>query len=101
MHALQGGVDGVAVFGGVVVAERAAWLHAGGGDAVDDELVLDHVVGLGDGGIGRRLVAEQLHEADIVGAAVPYLCRAGRVRLRGRDDGRQRLVVDRDQLGRV
>ena len=101
MGALQGRVDGVAVLGSVVVAERAARLHAGGSDAVDHEAMLDHVVGLGAGGIGRRLVAEQLHEADIVGAAVPHRRRAFGGGLRGRRNGGQRFVIDDDMLGGV
>ena len=101
MHPLQGGVGGVAAVGRVVVADAAARLHGGGGDPVDHEAVLDHVVGLGEGGVGRGLVAEQLHEADIVGAIVPHPRRALGGRLRGRGNRRQRLVVDLDQLGGV
>src|SRR5207248_4120307 len=48
--------------------------------------------------IGRRLVAFDLHEADIVRTIVPDPWRARRGRIRGRGDGRQRLVVDFDQL---
>ncbi len=101
MHPLQGGVDGVAVLGRVVVAKATARLHAGGGDTVDDEAMLDDVVGGGECGVGRRLVAEQLHEADIVGAAIPDARRPWRRCFRGRDDGRERLVVHRDQFAGV
>ena len=38
VRALQRGVDGVAVLGGVVVADRAARLHGRAGDAVDHEV---------------------------------------------------------------
>ena len=101
MHALQRGVDGVAILGRVVVAEAAARLHARGGDAVDHHAMLDDVIGLGERGFGRGLVAEQLHEADIVRATLPDPRRAGGASLRGRHDGGQRLVVGDDQLGRV
>jgi hypothetical protein len=101
MHALQRGVDGEAAVGGVVVADAGARLHGGRRHAVDDEAVADHMVGLGDGGLGCRLVAEQLHEADIVGAALPDPRRAGLGCLGGRDRRRQRLVVDLDQFGGV
>ena len=101
MHALQRGVDGVAVLGRVVVAEAAARLHAGGGDAVDHQAMLDDVIGLGERGLGRGLVAEELHEADIVRAAFPHPRRAVGAGLRGRHDGGQRLVVGHDQFGRV
>ena len=101
MHALQRGVDGVAILGRVVVAEAAARLHARGGDAVDHHAMLDDVIGLGERGFGRGLVAEQLHEADIVRATFPDPRRAVGAGVRGRHDGGQRLVVGDDQLGRV
>ena len=84
-----GGVDGVAAVGGVVVADRAARLHGGGGDAVDDEAMFDDAVGAREGGIGRGLVADQLDEADIVGAIVPDARAARLRRLRRRGDRRQ------------
>ena len=40
MRTLQRRVDGVAAVGGIVVADRAARLHGGGGDAIDDEACL-------------------------------------------------------------
>ena len=101
MHALQRGVDGVAILGRVVVAEAAARLHARGGDAVDHQTMLDDVIGLGERGFGRGLVAEQLHETDIVGAILPDPRRAVGARLGGGHDCGQRLVVGDDQLGRI
>ena len=101
MHALQRGVDGVVVFDGVVDADAGARLHGRRRHPVDDEAVPDHVGGAGDRRLRRGLVAEQLHEADIVGAAVPHPRRARRGRLRRGDDRRQRLVIDCDQLGGV
>ncbi len=101
MRTLQRRVDGVAVLGRIVVADRAARLHAGGGDAVDHEAMLDDVGGVGEGGIGRGLVAEELHETDIVRALIPHPRRASGGGLRGRHDRGERLVVDRNQLGGV
>ena len=71
MRALHRRVDDVAVLRRQIDADRAARLHRGRGDAIDDETVLDDVRGLGEGGVGRGLVAEQFDETDIVGAAVP------------------------------
>ena len=71
------------------------------GDAVDDEMLLDHMRGSGEGRIGRGFVAVHLDEADIVGAIVPDQRRAGSTAPRGRDHRRQRLVVDLDQFGGV
>ena len=99
--ALQRGVDGVVIVVLAIDADRAARLHARRGDAVDHEVMLDDLVGLGEGGVGLGLVAFQMHEADVVRAVVPDQRRARLDRLRGRDDRRQRLVVDLDQLGRV
>ena len=99
--ALQGRVDRVVVGCGVVVADAAARLHRRGGHAVDDEFVPDDVRGIGEGGIGRRLVAFEIDKRDIVGAILPDAWRARLDRIGGRDAGRQRLVLDRDQFGRV
>ena len=101
MRALQRGVDGVAAVGRIVVAERAARLHGGGGDAVDHEVMLDHVGGLGERRIGLGLVAGGVDERDVVLAVVEHQRRAGRGGLGGRHHRRQRLVVDLDQLGGV
>ena len=69
--ALQGRVDGVAAFDRLVEADAAARLHGRGGDAVDDEMMFDDVRGVGEGGVGRLLVAFDLDEADVVRAIVP------------------------------
>ena len=61
----------------------------------------DDVRGLGEGGVGRGLVADQFDETDIVGAAVPDLRGARFGRLGGGDDRGQRFVVDLDQFGGV
>jgi hypothetical protein len=101
VRALNRGVDDVAVFRRQIDADRAARLHAGRGHAVDNEAVLDDVRGLGEGGVGRGLVADQLDEADVVGAAVPDLRGAGFDRLGGGDNRRQRIVIDLNQFGGV
>ncbi len=99
--ALQRGVDGVALLGRLENADAAARLHGRGGDAIDHEVMLDHMRGLGEGGVGRFLVSFDLDEADIVRAIVPDQRHAGLDRVAGRDDGRQRLVIDLDQLGGI
>ncbi len=57
--------------------------------------------GLGEGQVGRFLVSFDLDEADIVWAIVPDQRHAGLDRVAGRNDGRQRLVIDLDQLGGI
>ena len=63
--------------------------------------MLDDVIGLGEGGVGRGFIAEELNESDIVGALVPYARRALGSGLSRRHDRGERLVIDRDQFGRV
>ena len=94
-------MDDVAVFRRQIDADGAARLHRGRGDAVDDETVLHNMRGLGKGRIGCGLVAEQFHETDIVGAAVPDLRGAGLGCLGGGDDRGKRLVVDLNHFGGV
>ncbi len=78
MRALRGAVQDVAAVAGVVAGNRAARLHGDGGDAVDDEALLDDMRRLGKARIASRLVADRLHEGDVVrGVSV--------------DDGRARL----------
>ena len=59
------------------------------------------MVGFRDGRLGRGLVAEELNEADIVGAVVPDPWHTGTHRFSRRHAGRQRLVINRDQFGRI
>ena len=77
MGALQGRVDRVAVLDGVVIADRAARLHGGGGHPVDREAVAHDVLGGREGGVRRRLVTAEMGEADVVRAVVPDAWRAG------------------------
>ena len=101
MGALQDRVAGVAVFGGVVVADRAARLHRRGGNAVDDEAALDDAVGARESGLDSRLVADLVDKADIVRAIVPDARRAPGDGAFGRGDRGQRLVLDLDPLGGI
>ena len=101
MGALQGGVDGVAALGRLVDADAAARLHGRRRDAIDDEVMLDDMRRARERGVGRLLVALDLDEADVVRAIVPHQRHAGLDGVAGRDDGRQRLVVDLDQLGGI
>ena len=101
MRALQRCVEGVASVGRIVVADRAARLHGDGGDAIDDEIVLDHAIGFGDRGIGRGLVADQFDETDIVGAVFPHARRARFHGVGGHRHRRQGLEIDLDQFGGV
>ena len=99
--ALQGRVDRVAVRRLIVMADRAARLHSRRRHAADHEALLDDVVGLGEGGVGRLLIALEMHEADVVFAIVPDEGRAGLRAQRHGSDGGQDLVVDLDQFGGV
>ena len=69
--ALERGVDRVVVVVRAINADRAARLHARRGDAVDHEVMLDDMGRFRERGVGRGLVAFQMHEADVVGAVVP------------------------------
>ena len=101
MGALQGGVDGVAAFGRLVDADAAARLHGRCRHAIDDEVMLDDMRRLCECRVGRLLVALDLDEADVVRAILPHQRHAGLDGVAGRDDGRQRLVVDLDQFGSI
>ena len=59
------------------------------------------MLGVGEGGVGRVLVAHHQRERDIVRRLVPHRRRAGLDRILDADDRRQRLVVDLDQFGGV
>ena len=92
----------VLIVGRVVVADRDPRLHRDRRQAVVLDPQLHHVLGLGEGGVGRVLVAEHQAEADIaLRAVVPDLGGAVLGGVLEVDDGRQRLVVDLDQFGGV
>ena len=101
IRALQGRVDGVAAVDRLKQADAAARLHRGCGHAVDHEMMFDHMRSLGEGGIGRLLVAFNLNETDVVGAVVPHQRHARLDGVAGRSDRRQWLVVDFDHLGSI
>ena len=60
------------------------------------------MLGAGEGGVGRLLVAEHQAEGVVAGrVVVPHLQRVGLGGVFDVDQRRQRLVVDLDQLGGV
>ena len=85
----------------MVLADRRARLDGIGADAAVVELELDDVLGLGERGVGRLLVAHHEPDRDVIGRLVPHRRSAGFHRILERDHRRQHLVVDLDQLGGV
>jgi hypothetical protein len=61
----------------VPLADAAAWLHRGGGDAIEDKLQASDVVSPGEGRLDCGLVANREEEALVVGAFGPELRRIG------------------------
>ena len=99
---LRRGVERVEIVDRVVVADRDARLHRDRREPVVLDAQLDHVLGLGEGRVGRVLVAEHQAERDIaVRVVVPDLGRAVLGGVLEIDHRRQRLVLDLDQLGGV
>ena len=76
----------------IIVADAAARLDRVVHDAADDEVLLHHMLGLGEGSGHRGLVAELEHVRDIVGAFVPHRGRARSDRIGGADHVGQRFV---------
>ena len=101
MRILAGVVEGVAVAGGVVLADRRARLDGVGDDAVVDEVEPGDVAGRGEGGVGRRPVADLPVVAGVAGHVVVHLHRALPVGAFDVDLRRQHLVVDDHGLGAV
>ena len=101
MRVLAGGVERELVGGAVVLADRRARLDRVGHQAVVDQVDLGDVGRPGEGLVGRRLVAELPVVDRVAGRLLVDLRLALIARMRGRDAGRQHLVVDLDQLGRV
>ena len=102
MWILRRRVERVGLLGGVVVADGRPRLHGGRRKPVVLEPQLHNVLGLGEGGIGRLLVAEHQPEADIaLRAILPNLgCPifGGVFEI---DHRRDRLVVHLDHLGGI
>ena len=98
---LAGDVQRVAAALGVEPSDGAARLHRADDDAMIVELEGDDMCGLGEGGVGAGGIAGMPVDADIAGHLVGDDRRPRRPGCRARRDGGQRLVVDRDQLGRV
>ena len=76
MRSLHRAAERVAVVARIVFGEAAARLHRCGRQAVDPHVVLDDVVGRGDGLLGRGLVAGLMEEGEVVGALLPHGRRA-------------------------
>ena len=98
---LRGGVKRVAFVVGMILADRRARLDRIGADAIVDELERHHVLGAREGGVGRLLAAHHEGDRNIIRSAIPDNRSARLDRILERDDGRQGLIVDRDQLGGV
>ncbi len=98
---LEAAMQRVAAGAGVVLAGHAARLDRVGGDAVDDEPLLDDVRGAGEGRIDRGLVAGLIEIGLVVRAVVVELRRTRLERVARRHHRGPRRIVDRDALGRV
>ena len=85
----------------MILPDRGARLDRVGADARVVDFQRNGVLGLGEGGVGRLLVAHHQRERDVVGRLVPHQRRAGLDRILDGDDRRQRLVLDLEQLGGV
>ena len=86
---------------GVVFGERGARLEWHAGDTVDVKIHRDHVIGDGEGRIGRSFVAEVGIDRRIERRLVPHQRRAWLHRVFRVQHERQHLVVDVDRLGGV
>ncbi len=101
VRVLDVGVQGVPLLAGVPDAERAPRLHELRVHARDHVAAADHARRPREGRVGGRPVAGLEDVGDVVGTLVPHRRAAGRRGVRRPGHGRQRLVLDPDQLGRV
>jgi len=102
MRVLRSGVERVGVVGGVVVADGHPRLHGDRGQPVVLDSQLHHVLGLGEGGVGRILVAEHEPEPDIaLRTIVPDFGGAVLGGVFEVHHRRQRFIVDLDQFGGI
>ena len=86
---------------GMVLPDGGARLDRIGVDPIVDELDRDDVFGVAESGVGRFLAAHHQRHGDVVGRLVPHRRRPGFDRILGRNDRRQRFVLDLDQFGGV
>ena len=86
---------------GVVFADHRAGFHEIGDDARIDDRYFGHRMRLGEGGLGRLLVADRHVEQHIARMFGPDLRRALLDRIGKADHGRQRRPVDLDGLDGV
>ena len=93
--------DRVLVGARVVPADVAAGLHRVGDESLVDDPLADHDLGVVDGRVRARLVADRPLEHDVVRGVLVELRRACLGRLLRIDDGRERLPVHDDQVERV
>ena len=101
MRVLRRRPAGVVVLGRVVVAERGARLHRVRHQAVVVDVDLGDVRGLGEGLVGRGLVADLPVEDQVAGCLGMKLRRAFLQGVGRMDDRRQLLIGDFDGLGGV
>ena len=101
MRILGRGVERVLAGRAVELADRRPGLHRVRDQAVVDEVDLGDVGGLGERGVGGRLIAQMPVEAGVVLGLLPHLRRAGLDRIGGGDDGRQFLIGDVEEGGGI
>ena len=102
VRVLRSGVERVGIVGGVVVANGHSRLHGDRGKPVVLDPQLHHVPGLGEGGVGRILVAEHEAESDVaLWAIVPDFGGAVLGGIFEVHHRRQRFIVDLDQFGGI
>ncbi len=99
--ALGAGLHGELARGRVPLGDAGARLHGVADDPVVDELQLDHLGRLGERRLDGRLVAIVPVEGEVARCFGVHLGGTGIQRLGGVGDGREVLVLDLDQLGRV
>ena len=99
VNALAGDVKHIAA-GIVDRGEAGPAFHRRRGDPVVDQVDADHLGGLGEAGLGRRLIALFPLETEVAGRFLPHLRGVGE-RAGGVGDGGKLAVIDEDQLAGV
>ena len=95
---LAGGPQRVLPGRALVLADRGARLHRIADEAIVDEADARDMRGIGEGRVGRGLVADIPLEAEIARHVVVDQRRARPDRVEHADDRRQRLVFDRERF---